>query len=104
MHLQILRFFLFRRWNRLKRNSEQRAILTFLTGEHSDETIKLRRDATIIGRERGDVIVKDTEISSTHCQIQDIGGEFHIFDMNSTNGTYVNNERIIEAKLKGGDI
>jgi pSer/pThr/pTyr-binding forkhead associated (FHA) protein len=81
-----------------------RAVLTFLSGEHSDETIKLRRDATIFGREKGDVIVDDTEVSATHCQIQEINGVYHIFDMNSTNGTYVNNERIVKAKLKEGDI
>src|SRR5687768_5823751 len=81
-----------------------RAVLTFLSGEHSDEAIKLRRDATIFGREKGDVIIDDTEVSATHCQIQEINGVYHIFDMNSTNGTYVNNERIVKAKLKEGDI
>jgi pSer/pThr/pTyr-binding forkhead associated (FHA) protein len=49
--------------------------------------VKLRRDATILGREKGDILIKDREISSTHCQIQFIEGVYHIFDMNSTNGT-----------------
>lgn len=84
--------------------TQLRAVLTFLSGEHSDEVIKLRRDATIFGREKGDVIVDDTEVSATHCQIQEINDVYHIFDMNSTNGTYVNNERIVKAKLKEGDI
>lgn len=85
------------------RDTPTRAVLTFLSGDHADESIKLRRDATIIGREKGDVIISDTEISATHCQIQEINGIFHIFDMNSTNGTFVNNERIIKAKLQHGD-
>lgn len=87
-----------------KPDSELRATLTFLSGEHADEVIKLRRDATIIGREKGDVIIDDTEISSTHCQIQEISGVYHIFDMNSTNGTFVNNERVVKSKLKESDL
>jgi pSer/pThr/pTyr-binding forkhead associated (FHA) protein len=68
------------------------------------EAIKLRRDATIFGREKGDIIIDDHEVSSTHCQIQAIGADYHIFDMNSTNGTFLNNERILKAKLAHGDI
>ncbi len=85
-------------------DSELRATLTFLSGDHADEVIKLRRDATIIGREKGDVTINDSEISATHCQIQEIGGVYHIFDMNSTNGTFVNNERVVKAKLKENDL
>lgn len=70
----------------------------------SEEMIKLRRDATIFGREKGDVIVKDAEVSATHCQIQNINDTYHLFDMNSTNGTFVNNERVVKAKLRVGDV
>lgn len=83
---------------------EKRGVLYFLAKKGGDEAIKLRRDATIFGREKGDIIVQDHEISSTHCQIQNINGVYHIFDMNSTNGTFVNNERIVKAKLEHGDI
>jgi pSer/pThr/pTyr-binding forkhead associated (FHA) protein len=69
-----------------------------------DDVIKLRRDATIFGREKGDVIINDHEVSSTHCQIQNISGSFHVFDMNSTNGTFINNERVLKSKLEHGDV
>lgn len=84
--------------------NEKRGVLYFLAKKGGDEAIKLRRDATIFGRDKGDIIINDHEISSTHCQIQNINGVYHIFDMNSTNGTYVNNERIVKAKLSHGDI
>lgn len=86
-----------------KTKREKRGILHFISKSHQ-ESIKLRRDATIFGREKGDILVNDAEISSTHCQIQNIGGTFHIFDMNSTNGTFVNKERVVKAKLTSGDI
>lgn len=85
-------------------SKEKRAVLIFLAKNKAGEMVKLRRDATIIGREKGDIIIKDSEVSSTHCQIQEISGDYHIFDMNSTNGTYVNGERIIKAKLVEEDI
>jgi pSer/pThr/pTyr-binding forkhead associated (FHA) protein len=86
-----------------KPKSEQRAVLYYTSGK-GGEAIKLRRDSTIIGREKGDVIVNDTEISSTHCQIQNINGSYHLFDMNSSNGTFVNKSRIVKTKLADGDI
>lgn len=85
-------------------NGKLRALLTFLSGDHADQTIKLRRDATIFGRQKGDIIIHDKEVSSTHCQIQEINAVHHVFDMNSTNGTFVNNERVVKAKLNEGDI
>ena len=83
---------------------DKRAVIYFLSGNSSQEAVKLRRDATIFGREKGDIVVGDKEMSSTHCQIQNIDGQYHIFDMNSTNGTFINNERIVKSKLKHNDV
>lgn len=84
------------------RKGETRAVLYAVSSQGGD-AIKLRRDATILGREKGDVLVADHEVSSTHCQIQNINGVYHIFDMNSTNGTFVNKNRVVKAKLNHGD-
>ena len=83
---------------------EKRGVLYAITKGGSSEAIKLRRDATIFGREKGDIIVSDNEVSSSHCQIQNINGVYHLFDMNSTNGTFVNNERVVKCKLNPDDI
>lgn len=82
---------------------ESRAVLYVHREGVMPEAIKLRRDATIFGREKGDVIINDAEVSATHCQIQNISGIYHIFDMNSTNGTFVNGHRIVKSKLQNGD-
>ncbi len=82
---------------------QNRAVLYVARDGLQPEVIKLRRDATIFGRDKGDVIISDAEVSSTHCQIQDIGGQYHIFDMNSTNGTFVNEQRIVKSKLANND-
>ena len=67
-------------------------------------TVKLKHPLTIIGREKADVIVDDTEVSASHCQIQDIDGTYFIFDMNSTNGTYLNDNKVIKAPLTPQDV
>lgn len=83
--------------------AKTRGVLYCIKGPMKDEALKLRRDQTIFGRDKGDIVIRDSEISSTHCQIQNINNTFHIFDMNSTNGTYLNNQRIIKAQLQDGD-
>ena len=87
-----------------KSNKDKRGVLVCISGKRVDEIVKLRRDNTIFGREKADVIVSDPEVSATHFQIQNIDYVYHIFDMNSSNGTYVNGERIVKAKLREGDV
>lgn len=87
-----------------KASGEKRGVLICLSGERMNEIVKLRRDATIFGREKADVIINDPEVSSTHCQIQNINDVYHIFDMNSSNGTFVNREKVVKARLKEGDV
>lgn len=85
-------------------SKDKRGVLYSISKGGDGEAIKLRRDATIFGREKGDIIISDNEVSSTHCQIQNINGVYHLFDMNSTNGTFVNNERVVKCKLNPDDI
>lgn len=86
-----------------KPGMEKRGVLVCISGKSENEMVKLRRDNTIFGREKADIIVNDPEVSATHCQVQNIDEVYHIFDMNSSNGTFVNGERIVKAKLKEGD-
>lgn len=87
-----------------KPDKDKRGVLVCISGKSQNELVKLRRDNTLFGREKADIIVSDPEVSATHCQIQCIDDSYHIFDMNSSNGTYVNGQRIVKAKLKEGDI
>jgi pSer/pThr/pTyr-binding forkhead associated (FHA) protein len=87
-----------------KSDKDKRGVLVCISGKSQNELVKLRRDNTIFGREKADIIVSDAEVSATHCQIQCIEDSYHIFDMNSSNGTFVNGQRIVKAKLKEGDV
>jgi hypothetical protein len=58
-----------------------------------------------IGRDPGQslVIIQEPIVSKLHCQIFARGGQVFVKDLNSTNGVYVNNEKVGECALKDND-
>ena len=60
---------------------------------------------TQIGRKNDNhLIIDDPTISRNHAQIRNINGNFVIFDLNSTSGTFVNGIRIKQVLLRAGDV
>ena len=58
----------------------------------------------MIGRTpQADLQIPNEKISRIHCAIRCEGGVYFIKDLGSSNGTWVNNERIQEAHLRFGD-
>ena len=50
------------------------------------------------------LVVPHQKISSKHCVVKkNAEGEFIVEDLGSTNGTFVNNKRILQTLLKAGD-
>ncbi|MDY2778053.1 MAG: DUF3662 and FHA domain-containing protein [Collinsella sp.] len=60
----------------------------------------------VIGRERAaaDVVLRDPNVSRRHAQLTFTGADWSIEDLNSTNGTLVNNRRIARCPLRSGDL
>jgi signal transduction histidine kinase len=59
--------------------------------------IRVGRDAS------NDVQLHDTEASRHHAEIRCLDNAFTISDLNSSNGTYVNGQRIKQCRLNSGD-
>ena len=58
----------------------------------------------VIGRGEEDTIqVEDERVSREHCKIALVDSNFVITDLESSNGTYVNGEKITEKTLENGD-
>ena len=57
--------------------------------------------ATInIGRGlENDIVIDNIRVSRNHAQLRAIKGQFVLFDLNSTRGTFINGRRIIQAIL-----
>lgn len=66
------------------------------------------RDRIVLGRSSKlcDVILSyDDSVSSKHCELFLRGSELYVRDLNSSNGTYVNQQKVYqEIKLSSGDI
>jgi len=60
---------------------------------------------TKIGRDpaQSDIVISELIVSKLHCIIFFQGEHFFIKDNDSTNGVYVNNEKVAEQELKNGD-
>jgi pSer/pThr/pTyr-binding forkhead associated (FHA) protein len=57
-----------------------------------------------VGRaRRADFILEAPLVSRLHCRIEAGDESLEVIDLASTNGTYVNDERIKRARLKPGD-
>jgi hypothetical protein len=72
----------------------------------SGDRVELLDDSHTIGRLQDcTVVVTDTNTSRHHARITRSGSGFVIADLNSTNGTYVNGERLLaDHRLADGDI
>ncbi|NJK81013.1 MAG: DUF3662 domain-containing protein [Chloroflexaceae bacterium] len=82
----------------------QRATL-LLTGNNGVHPIPLETTLLTIGRGlNNDIILEDTRVSRHHAQLRYRARRFWITDLNSSNGTYINGERVNEADLRNGDI
>jgi pSer/pThr/pTyr-binding forkhead associated (FHA) protein len=52
---------------------------------------------------RADFIVDAPLVSRLHCRITAGAADLEVIDLESTNGTYVNGERVDRAPLRAGD-
>jgi two-component system, cell cycle response regulator len=81
-----------------------RAYLIVLAGSAVGEMYKISKDETIIGRgSMADIQVIDEGISRRHASLKLEGERVVISDLGSTNGTFVNGEKIGVHALRDGD-
>ncbi len=68
-------------------------------------TCELKADKTTVGRlEDNSFQIPEPSVSSHHCELTRRGADLLVKDLNSTNGTFINGEKVGEAVLKPGQI
>jgi pSer/pThr/pTyr-binding forkhead associated (FHA) protein len=81
------------------------AKLVVLSAGMTGRTHELKVDKTTIGRVEDNTFqIAEPSVSSHHCEIFLRGSEVVVRDLNSTNGSYINGEKITESVLKLGQI
>lgn len=70
-------------------------MLKMLRGPDVGVEYPLQGETLTIGRgRRNDIIIQDNEVSRTHCRLMRVLDDYEIHDLESTNGTFVNGQRI----------
>jgi diguanylate cyclase (GGDEF)-like protein len=74
------------------------------TGPNMGTRYAIGAKPLVLGRDPGcDIVVRDASVSRRHACIQQSVEGFRVLDLQSRNGTFVNNEMINLALLKDGD-
>ncbi|MBM4375594.1 MAG: diguanylate cyclase [Deltaproteobacteria bacterium] len=82
----------------------RRGRLTVLIGAEVGRLFPLEQAETVIGRSANATITLDDDsVSRMHCTVVRVGPDYMVEDRGSSNGTYLNGERVERARLKDGD-
>src|SRR6185369_534800 len=81
------------------------AKLVVLSAGMTGRSHELKVDKTTIGRVEDNTFqISEPSVSSHHCEILLRGSEVVVRDLNSTNGTFINGEKVSETVLKPGQV
>lgn len=80
--------------------------LTIRQGPVPGKVHDLAKDVVTLGRDvSNDIVINDAEVSRNHARLTSQSGSYLIEDLASTNGTFVNGQRLIGPKLLNpGDV
>src|SRR5262245_59685221 len=78
--------------------------LVAIAGPLKGTTFPLKERETVIGRDPGNAVsINDPLASRHHCTFRNLGSEIQLSDLNSLNGTLVNDQPTSERTLQHGD-
>jgi len=81
------------------------ARLVLLSEGLTGKTFDLKPELTTVGRLPDNALqIPEASVSSHHCEIQMRGNDLFVRDLGSTNGTFINGEKITEGTVKPGQI
>ena len=80
------------------------AVLVVKRGPNAGSRLLLDRPVASAGRHpESDIFLDEATVSRRHAEFRCDNGQFHVIDLGSRNGTYVNHESVKTAVLANGD-
>ncbi|HXN52920.1 MAG TPA: FHA domain-containing protein [Candidatus Acidoferrum sp.] len=86
----------------LKLPAAKSAVLTVVSGPSKGAVHNLKKARVILGREDAGIVLNDQEISRHHCLLEVRDNYANLKDLDSTNGTFFEEERVRAAMLQDG--
>lgn len=86
----------------LKLPAKKNVVLSILSGPSMGQSHTLTKPRVVMGRKGADVVLSDPEISRHHCLLEVRDTYINLKDMDSTNGTFFEEERVRAAMLSDG--
>lgn len=86
----------------LKLPAKKNVVLSILSGPSKGQSHTLSKPRVVMGRKGADVALSDPEISRHHCLLEVRDTYINLKDMDSTNGTFFEEERVRAAMLSDG--
>ena len=79
--------------------------LTITSGPEAGRTVQVAGDRVTVGRQAGnDLMLLDPKTSRQHAYFQALpDGQLALYDLGSSNGTFVNGHQVQSATLSGGE-
>jgi pSer/pThr/pTyr-binding forkhead associated (FHA) protein len=74
--------------------------LLVIDGPLKGKVFPVIKPRVLLGRGETDIVLEDSEISRKHCAVEVRGASALLVDLDSTNGTFVDDQRIETSQLE----
>jgi pSer/pThr/pTyr-binding forkhead associated (FHA) protein len=81
-------------------------VAVVLTLTYEGRTVEVTKDRFLLGRSKtqADLVLDDANVSRQHAAIERVGDTWVLADLGSTNGCYVDGQRVSRRPILDGDV